>query len=414
MLLGWHRVMGDAVAVGTRIALIGNMNNSFFSIARSLRDRGVDAELLLTDGSLPHFHPSWDAFDLEYRRFTRQLTWGHDESFFRTSPARVREDLGGMEFLVVCGAVPAYLHAAGLRADVVIPYGADLYELPRVRLPWAGWRTNLSRWRRRRFHDAQRRGLQEARLVNWGGEVDVLQAPIERLGLEGTTRYLGLPAVYGGLYRPGFSDRYLTRSAWGHAFRELRQRFDLLVVHHSRHIWATYIDEFSAKGNDVLLRGFAELRRRRPAVEVGLATFEYGPDVQASRDLATELGITGRVVWLPAMARKEIMLLLDLADVATGQFVHGTPGCGAVYEVVAVGTPLIHHRSTATRHADRFDYPYFEAASPESVADVLEVAIEDPDRLRVVGAGGAEWYHERFEKRAIDALVDLIGGPSRA
>ena len=39
-----------------KIALIGNMNNNFFSIARYLRDRSYQADLFLID-ELDHFLP---------------------------------------------------------------------------------------------------------------------------------------------------------------------------------------------------------------------------------------------------------------------------------------------------------------------------------------------------------------------
>ena len=43
-----------------KIGIIGNMNNSYFSLARYLRDEGYDCELLIFTDEPEHFDPSCD------------------------------------------------------------------------------------------------------------------------------------------------------------------------------------------------------------------------------------------------------------------------------------------------------------------------------------------------------------------
>lgn len=63
-----------------RVACVDNMNHMMFSLTRFLRDRGIRADLLLSDDTPPHFHPSADSFDDEYRAWTHQVSWGSARS----------------------------------------------------------------------------------------------------------------------------------------------------------------------------------------------------------------------------------------------------------------------------------------------------------------------------------------------
>ena len=43
-----------------KIGFLGNNNNNNFAIARYMRDRGFDCDLLIFDHEVNHFHPSCD------------------------------------------------------------------------------------------------------------------------------------------------------------------------------------------------------------------------------------------------------------------------------------------------------------------------------------------------------------------
>ena len=78
------------------------------------------------------------------------------------------------------------------------------------------------------------------------------------------------------------------------------------------------------KGNDALLRGFAEyLRGGDPAV---LVLTDWGPDVERSRALARELGIEERLRWLAPLPKLRLIEAYRAADVVLDQFVLGTFG----------------------------------------------------------------------------------------
>ena len=48
-----------------KIALIGNMNNNFFSMLRYFRDLGMDATLFLFKNEQAHFLPKYDTWEIK-------------------------------------------------------------------------------------------------------------------------------------------------------------------------------------------------------------------------------------------------------------------------------------------------------------------------------------------------------------
>ena len=112
-----------------KIALLGNMNNNHFAIARYLRDQGFDAHVLLFDDEYNHFLPSCDTYSLDYMSFCHQLSWGSQQRFLSTSKKQINSDLEQYNVLIGCGPAAAYCNKAGLRLDIFMPYGGDIMDI---------------------------------------------------------------------------------------------------------------------------------------------------------------------------------------------------------------------------------------------------------------------------------------------
>jgi hypothetical protein len=107
------------------------------------------------------------------------------------------------------------------------------------------------------------------------------------------------------------------------------------------------------------------------------------------------------------MDRKEVLLGLAMADVATGHFAMGDAGCGAVYEGLALGRPLIHYRDER-QAGGLLAYPFLPARSAEDVERALAHAIDQPGAMRDLGHRAASWYDEQFVTSSVDGLTSLI------
>ena len=388
-----------------KVACIGNTNNNLFSLVRYLRDRGVDADLLLLDNETEHFHPSADTFDRDFESYTRTVPWGSAYPLHRVPADRIRSDLEPYDFLIGCSTAPAATQRIGRRLDIFAPFGGDFYAWPFFRIVHPRHQVAWCR-----FHRTQRAGIQAARCINIAATNEATEAVLRRLAFRGERLNTGIPMVYTPLYNPETIARYYDRSEGYPEFRRLRAEHDLVVFHHGRHIWKNAPDRFSWKGTDRLLRGFATFLRAEPGSRACLVTFEYGSDVQASRDLVAELGIAERVHWFPRMARKEIMVGLSLADVATGEFHHSWLVCGTIYEAQALAKPLLHYREDRLYegHVPEL-YPLMNAREPEEIAAALGDYVRRPGQYREMGRRGREWFQRYAVDESVEAYLRVIG-----
>jgi glycosyltransferase involved in cell wall biosynthesis len=387
-----------------KVACIGNTNNNLFSLARYLRDRGVETDLLLLDNETEHFHPSADAFDRDFETYTRGVPWGSAYHLHGVPADRIRADLAPYDFLIGCSSAPAATHRIGRPLDIFIPFGGDLYAWPFFRI--VNPRHQIAYCR---FNRAQRLGIRAARWISMAATNDETEAVLRRIGFHGERLVFGVPMVYTPLYNPEGIARCYGRSPWYHEFRRLREAYDLLVFHHGRHIWKHAPDRFSWKGTDRLLRGFAMFLRDAAGPRAGLVTFEYGSDVHASRDLVSELGIADHVHWFPRMTRKEIMVGLSLADIATGEFHHSWLACGTIYEALAMAKPLLHYRADRLYEGRVPElYPLMNARSAEEIATALGDFLQRPEYYRAMGRRGRDWFQRHAVDEPLEAYLRVI------
>ncbi len=387
-----------------RVALVNNNNNIFFAMARHLRDRGMDVTLLIAAGESPHFHPSWDTFDLDYQAYTRDLSWGDPIAFDAVSASTIERSLEGFDKIVGCGAVPGFLHKIRRPLDVFVPYGSDLKELP-FRPPGFHRRHIRSLWQ---LPLAQRAGVRECPHII-GDPSPLISGPLASLGYRGTWHEVGLPMIYTPLYDPETILDHRDRSHWFYAIEKLRNEVDVLVFSHARHIWKGNVPPEWQKGNDKLFRGLRAAINARPDVRFGLVCLEYGPDVIPSKELVAELGLEDRVVWLPKTARKELMLGLAISDIGCGEFGESWLSCGTIYEVLAMGKPLLQRREDSLyTHAYPELYPVWDVKTSDDVKRHLVSYADDPDAMRTRAKAGRKWLLEYSVKRPLDTIQRLL------
>ena len=387
-----------------RVACIGNMNNNYFSVTRFLRDRGIDADLLLLKNELAHFHPSTDTFDLDYQRYTKNLRWGDPFRFTKTDAAEVASDLRDYDFIVGCDTSPAFANKVNRRLDMFIPYGTDLFFHPFFRLV-----NPRHQYDNYMFGKSQRAAIENARFIVMDLTNDEAEETLKRLNVHGQRLVLGFPMVYTPIYNPQSISQFYDRSHWYHEFKRIRDAHDLVIFHHSRHSWKNSEDRFSWKGNDKLWRGFAQFVAAHPDVKAAIVTCERGVDVNETKRLTRELGLEDRVFWFPQMARKDVMVGLSLADVGSGEFNWSWLSCGTVYETLAMAKPLMHYRDDSLyRHHYQELYPLMNVHTEEEIAEALADYLRRPDYYRSMGEQGRAWFQRYAIDEPLDEYVRII------
>lgn len=382
------------------------MNNNAYTLARYLRDRGIDAHVLLLDIEPPHFHPAADSYDRSYQAFTHTVAWGAPFGFRRTPSTAIARDLAPYDFLIGCGPAPAFVRRAGRRLDVFLPFGTDFLEYPFLKVVNPRYQLDYIA-----FSQTQRKAIREARWVHLDVSNSDFERSFLRLRCRGRRLTAPLPVVYTPIHSPATIERYHDRTHWHTEFRNVRENHDLMIFHHSRHYWKTTASEISRKANDNLIRGLAQFIAQKPDVRTVLVTMEYGVDVNASKQLIANLGIENHVAWFPQMARKDLMVGLGMADIGTGEFHRSWFSFGTMYETLAMGKPLMHYRRDELYSATYPKlYPLINVATAEEIAAALTDYVERPEHFRQMGELGRQWLLKYVIDDVLNEYTKLIDG----
>ncbi|WP_124916897.1 hypothetical protein [Alteromonas flava] len=418
-----------------KVALICNMNNNFFAIARYLRDRGVDAHLYLL-GEHSHFHPSSDSYSQDYKAYTHTLDW-IDKGYFNNDVDNIeciRESVSDCDVLIGCGFAPFFLARSGLTLDLFLPYGSDLYQVPfdsstGLKRCFLALAFGLDRIYRRITHrDKALHVLRKLGLDNTAKDYRAYAlAKYQRIGIRSAKHTLSMasgdtfkkfasqliePAKLSQspipcVYRESATDN--VKLPYEEEVAKIRQNYDIVVFHHARHSWQNSPNPQSNKRNDILLRGIAEYSHSQGAKRVALVTLEYGVDVQASKKLINELGIQEHVYWFPQLNRKDIFRLIPYADIGAVDFGNSWVSGGVLYEFMSCSLPIMQIRDDAA-YADRFDslYPILSVDSCEDVVAGLEAFSNEPEKVRRTGREAFEWFQQHVVEQPIELVLKQV------
>ena len=245
----------------------------------------------------------------------------------------------------------------------------------------------------------------EARVV-FVTNSDVLPAA-DRLGLD-PQRIVFLPHAVD-------SDRLL-QFADEHAVRLAPSRgAEVIFYSPSRQDWRD-ADPSLSKGNDRLLRAAAQLRDR---YAFRLVLTAWGRDLEASRELVSELGLADRVEWTPLLRKGVLWRRYLAAHAVVDQF--RLPAIGGVaFEAMALGRRVVTALDgDMTARFFGATPPVLAAADVDEVAAALEAVLRDPDDDVGLGDAAREWF-ARFHsaRRIVDlqarAYRTLVEGMSTA
>jgi hypothetical protein len=378
-----------AALLHLKVALIGNMNNNFFSVAHYLTDLGIDATLLLFPFEIAHFLPQYDSYQTECRVPIKRLSWNN---IIRADPDWLYREIAEFDFTFGCGLAAAFMARLGLRVDAFYPYGSDVFEVPFV---WSD-EQDFEQYRdpsRYFFGKWQRHGLSQCRnllLCDQG-----FKAALERIGTNGNLVEMYMPIVYNKFYQGAAYKDALSQCNYTKAFKDIRDAYKLVVFHHARQYWTNKDDKIHLKGNDVLIRGFAQFVKSEQATSACLVCFEYGQDVEASKQLIHDLGIVEHVKWMPMMHRRDIMVGLSLCDIGTGYFDRGWRTGGVLMEILVQGKPLVHHLGDYTQETlPKGLFDFVHVTTPNDISEFLIDYGRRPEFYAEVGRRGQHWFHE--------------------
>ena len=167
--------------------------------------------------------------------------------------------------------------------------------------------------------------------------------------------------------------------------QELENRYqtDCILFAPSRQNWAL-------KGNDQVIRAFARLlkaTKRRPILILG----DWGQEMNDSRELIKDLGITESVVWMPPLPKMRLIDYYNAADMVLDQFTLGVFG-SITPEAMACAKPVMLHFDRALHEWCYAEMPPVVSARTEGQIYEAMLRLIDDDGLRSsIGQSSREW-----------------------
>jgi glycosyltransferase involved in cell wall biosynthesis len=157
-----------------------------------------------------------------------------------------------------------------------------------------------------------------------------------------------------------------------------------VFFHPARHSW----DE---KGNDRLIIAFARYVQRNPQAKLAMVEWYQSPDhLVRSKQLVSELGIQGNVLWVPVMSKNRLIEQYRRSTAVFDQFLFGAFGTTAP-EAMSCGIPVVGYVDGRlwTRYHDE-PPPVINASTVGEIYTAM-IALEDEAVRRRYGERGRDW-----------------------
>ncbi len=320
-----------------KVALVGNMNNNFFSIMRYLRDLGVDAHLFMYENQYDHFKPEKDTYKIDkYRPYIHTLPVVEKvKGLLFLDKKRLKEILNEYDFFIGSGFAPAIFYKIDMTLDIFIPHDDGLEHTMNVPLTFG---TALKKIAREYVINLQVKGLQKnTTKIITSAVQEVTNNTLKRLGLTQKHIKKYVPMVY---LEEGDNPKLKN-------IIDKMKDYDFIIFSHTRHTWQEEsldgsLKEDGGKGLDKLMIAYSNFIKKNPNSNPLLIFFEYGKDVKASKELIKELKIEENVLWLNLMPRKDILQLIGYADIVVDA-ISATMWGGVGWEGLANGKILMQN-----------------------------------------------------------------------
>lgn len=377
-----------------KVALVDNMNNNFFAIARYLRDLGADAHLyLIPNSSHSHFDPQADTFhDLKHVDWIKAFPFDYSVRSIFKLKGKLFNIFHDYDYVIACGQSVGFLYASGIEVDMFIPYGSDLYDIPFFRSPdFCNPVKYLAQCLVRFLRSSiQSKGIKRSATVISNTNWVMAEKAATKLGVRSTN----LPRL---MIYPEITDTSLDPH-W-----TFMSDYDFKVFSPTRHLWKTNLDPMpdflengGMKRNDKLIRAFARV------VDLGLfdnpclILFEFGYDVEHSKALIKELGMEKRVIWKPLLPRKIIMQGMARASIVADQFrvAMSATSSGITNEALAVGVAVVANTDGAIfdPHDPYFGAPILDAIEEDQIVSIFTDFAADREKYVAIGKAGQDWF----------------------
>ena len=395
-----------------RILLIGNPCNMFSTTCKYLQDLGYDINLLLFSNELNHFLPEADLLNRKRPKYVQETTLSHYPSdFYNSKKDEVKKITENFDFIIGCGAAPAYLNLINVRIDLFIPSGSDLYFLPFYR----GKRLLKQSFKKIvkmiyiTYH--QREGIRRAKNIMFPNTNFEIENCLKSLKIKNNRIKLSPPQIYYKEYEISNLKNYYKKNPTKNSvkFEKIRVQTDFIIFHHCRHSWKKNRNNIDYKGNEKLLKGFSQFLKKNKTINAKLILFEYGQDVEASKILIKKLNIEESIHWFPILERREIMYGISLSDLGVGEIGLSWLTYSTLLEFLCMSKPIIAYRDDHLY--ERSNQDLFEINNVSNSNDVflsLDNYYTNQIKQKEIANKNFDWFIKYGVEASLNAITNLI------
>jgi hypothetical protein len=356
-----------------KIALIGNMNNNHFSLMRYLRDLGHDAHLFIyknDSSNNSHFETDGDTWFIDrWKPFIHrsEIYNGSWRILFNIwARQSIAKKYGSFDLIIANGFMPGLAWLVNIKIDIFAPYsvhGDFLFNYNN---------TLKSKLSHIFFSRIQIKGLKNnCRFIYSSSESRESLVMYNKYDLR--VQKISIPMVYTK------ENPSVDEISGDKILSDILTRLDSkkILFMHSSHFWVGQDLYSLGKRTDVLVRGYAEYIRNKPDSELQLVLVEYGRDVAATRLLISSLNISERVIWLPKLSRRQLMVVLEKVFIGASEF-GGSLWGGVGWEFLSKGIPFFHFYNPIKEHESLTELPpFFNVSSSTEICDYLGMLCEN-------------------------------------
>jgi hypothetical protein len=408
-----------------KIALVDNMNNNFFSIARYLRDDDIDAHLYIMQNTQNHFLPQNDTFkDIE------TYNWIHNfpiknklQYYLGTYRKEVYKTFKDYDLVIACGYSLSFLKSSGIDVDIFIPYGSDLRTSPFLQSAKEQYlstsiklypKTFIKRFFFKKIKFFHMKAVKEAAVILVYAPIKIMQDPLKKLNVNSINEQMPM------LYNKENINKISIRKYLDINKITKLEESKFVVFNHSRQAWATNnnkLNDFNKylgiKRNDRVIKAFAKFVNSTKLTNPLLVLFKYGPDIKQSKNLIQDLGIEKYTIWLPVTPRKVILMLLKkYATFGTDQYRENISDglSGTAFEVLDSGVPLMGHHSHQDLPENKWylESPIIDVLTEDDIYEVFKDYENNQSKYNEIGIKSKEWFDENLGQGLADKYIKMI------
>ncbi len=396
-----------------------NTQNSFYTYAKHLRQKGIDAQVVIgTGATVPKEHlPGWHDTELNTSLSNPDWIVNMDLPYFLpfirpieylTKMRKLVKFANTFDVIGCSGLAPMWMRWSK-KPFVLFSYGSDIDQM--ATQGWSG-------------ESGQKFGV-TGKIVNNIVRRHLVSS-MRRARATVIAPYQLKTAEKLGLTKPTFMPHLIDTELFNPLSsvekdaikRKVRDTLscDLIMFHPPRQAW-TDRNIADCKGNDLVFKAFARFLQNWPK-RAKLISVNKGWDLEKSKKLVEELGIQANVVWIDPVNKAEMGKLYNTVDIVLDQFVVGVLALVAL-EPLACETPSVSH---IVKPPNGFFYPEMppvvEAMDEDSIYNSMMILANDPQLRVKLGVKGRAWVEKYCSpdvsmSRFIELFEQVLGESKR-